>query len=135
MAYDKVANYFCWKADCLISSYQRRAKKHKVKYTYLTARKEYAKIVEEKLKLPCEYCGCKLTRKNLNVDHKMPVSRGGSFDGDNLAYVCDKCNKAKAELSYDEFKALLTLIKTWNDGGKYILKQLRAASLAFRKRF
>lgn len=135
MAYDKKTKYFLWKADCLISSFKRRAKKHNKTYDYITKRADYALIIKEKLKGKCEYCSCKLTRTNLNVDHKIPISRGGSFGEDNLAYVCSACNRSKAEMSAEEFMSLQKLILTWADKGYYILKQLRTASVVFKKRF
>lgn len=134
MSYNKKTHYYLYKADSLISSYQRRAKKLGVKYTYLTSRAEYAKIVEEKLKGRCEYCDTKLNRSNLEVDHKIPISRDGSFNEDNLAYICHTCNSSKGEMTDVEFKALRKLIANWDDKGQYLLKRLRAAALVFKRR-
>jgi len=133
MAYNKKTDYFKWKADCLIGGFKRRHKKYDLEYTYITKRVDYAKIVEKKLKGNCEYCGVKLTRKNLSVDHKIPLSRGGNTSEENLAYCCDKCNNAKGEMDYEEYVALISLIKTWSDKGKYILSKLRAGSLMFKR--
>lgn len=134
MSYNKKTQYYLWKADCLISSFQRRAKKLNVKYTYITSRAEYSKIVEEKLKGRCEYCDCKLNKTNLEVDHKIPISKGGSFGESNLAYICHNCNAAKGEMTDIEFKALLKLIDSWNDKGDNLLRRLRAAALVFKSR-
>ena len=134
MAYNKKTQYFLWKADCLISSFQRRAKKLSVKYTYLTSRVEYAVIVEEKLKGKCEYCKTKLNKTNLEVDHKLPISRGGSFNGDNLAYVCHKCNMEKGEMTDTEFLEIVKVTSTWADKGESLFKRLRAAALVFKSR-
>ena len=134
MAYNKKEKFFLWKADSLISSYQRRAKKLNVKYTYLTSRAEYAVIVEEKLKGRCEYCDCKLHKNNREVDHKTPISRGGSFNANNLAYICHNCNSAKGEMNEQEFRSILNTIKTWDDKGNNLLKRLRASSLIFKRR-
>ncbi|MFD9561505.1 HNH endonuclease [Streptomyces sp. NPDC059994] len=40
----------------------------------------------------CQKCG---TRENLQVDHIVPVSRGGSWDLDNLWVLCGKCHALK----------------------------------------
>ncbi|WP_087925438.1 HNH endonuclease [Streptomyces albireticuli] len=40
----------------------------------------------------CQKCG---TRENLQVDHIVSVSRGGSWDLDNLWVLCGKCHALK----------------------------------------
>ena len=133
MAYNKKTDYWKWKADCLISGFQRRHKKVGKKYTYLTKRADYAEIIKTKM-TNCDYCGKKLNRKNFSVDHGMPLSRGGDTSAKNLVYCCNQCNQAKGEMSAKEFRQLLKLIGKWEDGGKYLLSKLRAASLVFKGR-
>lgn len=43
----------------------------------------------------CQICGC--TEGPLHVDHKMPVSRGGTNDMDNLWTLCAPCNLGKSD--------------------------------------
>ncbi len=45
----------------------------------------------------CCYCGTVLTRKNMHVDHIVPVSAGGSNGRDNLQILCGYCNRCKAD--------------------------------------
>lgn len=40
----------------------------------------------------CAYCG---TTENLSVDHKRPISRGGSSEPENLQCLCRSCNSRK----------------------------------------
>jgi hypothetical protein len=40
----------------------------------------------------CMHCG---SREGLEVDHILPVSRGGSSKDDNLQVLCSVCNRAK----------------------------------------
>lgn len=40
----------------------------------------------------CIYCG---TMDNITIEHKMPISRGGTNDFDNLAPACYSCNVRK----------------------------------------
>lgn len=80
------------------------------------------------LPLVCEYCqqllgSSKKTRPDL--DHRLPISRGGSAATDNLAIACGKCNRAKGEMTEDEFRALRTLVAGWEDGGKSLFVRLR----------
>ncbi|OCL96492.1 HNH endonuclease [Aliarcobacter thereius] len=53
------------------------------------------KIKEQLLKQAkgkCEYCGIELYERTAMVDHKIPLSKGGSSDIENLAICCQKCN-------------------------------------------
>ncbi len=57
----------------------------------------------------CHYCGVGITfyRKkpnSLEIDHRVPISRGGSDDIANLVATCRPCNSLKANLTDDEFK-------------------------------
>ncbi|WP_321311503.1 HNH endonuclease signature motif containing protein [Halarcobacter sp.] len=58
------------------------------------------KIKEQLLKQAegkCEYCGIELDERTAMVDHKIPLSQGGSSDIENLAISCPKCNILKAD--------------------------------------
>lgn len=46
-------------------------------------------------KYVCQYCGAAGPKVELEVDHKIPVSRGGTDDIDNLTTACFKCNRGK----------------------------------------
>lgn len=45
----------------------------------------------------CEYCQCPVdyATQSFDVDHIIPVSRGGPSTSDNLAYACSGCNRHK----------------------------------------
>lgn len=55
----------------------------------------------------CCYCGIKLTKQNLGVDHKKVLSRGGEHIKENLALCCKDCNQLKLDKHYDEFVLFL----------------------------
>lgn len=42
----------------------------------------------------CYYCGCELKGK-YDVDHYIPVSRGGGTGLENLVIACPTCNRSK----------------------------------------
>jgi len=44
----------------------------------------------------CQYCGRKAPEVVLNVDHKLPVCKGGTSDESNLITSCFECNHGKA---------------------------------------
>jgi len=43
----------------------------------------------------CKYCGCDSTEHRLEVDHIIPVSKGGTNDIENLVTSCQPCNLGK----------------------------------------
>lgn len=51
---------------------------------------------DEKTKLAtagkCSYCGLNTA---LTIEHIIPKSKGGNDSGDNLIYICKKCNSSK----------------------------------------
>ena len=60
-----------------------------------------AKVRREVLNDPCAYCGDFAT----DVDHILPVSRGGTRDRENLAPACSTCNWEKLDFTPDEWRA------------------------------
>ena len=68
--------------------------------------------------LRCEYTGelVKVTgavdEKSLQIDHRTPISRGGSFGIENLAITTAQNNQRKGSLNESEFKRLLDFL-TW----------------------
>ena len=93
--------------------------------------------VHEHLKttpLECAYCGIQLGKSKKTkpvMDHRLPLSRGGDAQLSNMALVCNPCNGAKGPLLEPEFRALLALIRTWEDGGASLLIRLRGGFYAW----
>ena len=50
----------------------------------------------------CQYCGRRLPRSELNLDHVLPRSRGGSTTWENVVCSCVACNLRKGGRSPDE---------------------------------
>ena len=48
----------------------------------------------------CFHCG---SLENLEIDHDIPVSRGGEHDESNLICLCRTCNRKKSTKTYSEF--------------------------------
>jgi 5-methylcytosine-specific restriction protein A len=75
-------------------------KKHKrKKFT-----KEFRRKIFERDNYECQLCNPK---KNLlhsphkrRIDHKIPLSKGGTNDEENLWLVCDECDKRKKNKIY-----------------------------------
>lgn len=60
------------------------------------------KIVFEKYGGRCGYCGC--LSINLQIDHFIPRSKGGSDKIENLMPSCRDCNAFKSDLLIEEFR-------------------------------
>lgn len=55
----------------------------------------------------CPYCGALLDERSAEVDHKKPLSRGGSDEIFNLQVVCRRCNREKHSKTDAEYRAWL----------------------------
>lgn len=53
----------------------------------------------------CQICN---STENLEFDHIIPVSKGGSSESDNLQLLCRSCNRSKRAKSNDKFATLKT---------------------------
>src|ERR1700731_2001398 len=53
----------------------------------------------------CTYCGAPGTHAELEVDHIIPCSKGGSHHISNLTTACRKCNQKKSDGSVAEMTA------------------------------
>jgi hypothetical protein len=52
----------------------------------------------------CPWCQKRITPAILNLDHKIPVSRGGTWTLDNLRGVCASCNRKKSVFTDHEYR-------------------------------
>jgi 5-methylcytosine-specific restriction endonuclease McrA len=57
----------------------------------------------------CVYCPAPLT-DGYHVDHRTPLSKGGSNWPDNLQLTCGTCNMKKHDLTHEEFMARLSRV-------------------------
>lgn len=54
----------------------------------------------------CGYCGKAITFDEMEIDHMLPLSRGGTNDLDNLMPSCRTCNNDKADMTVEEWMAV-----------------------------
>lgn len=52
-------------------------------------------LVTQKYK--CWWCGRRITGKNYHVDHRIPLSRGGTDYANNIVISCPHCNMSRAD--------------------------------------
>jgi hypothetical protein len=83
----------------------------------------------------CDYCRVKFTRQKAcrpNMDHRIPISRGGGAELTNLALCCHACNASKGPLTETEYRDLLATMARWTDAGKSLLIRLRGGYWVYR---
>ena len=88
-------------------------------------KKDIRNWLENKLPLTCFYSGEYVDIFEFEIDHKNPVSRGGSNNLQNLAISTSSMNRAKGEMNEKEFFQLLETISVWEDQGKSLLSRLK----------
>ena len=52
----------------------------------------------------CRYCGVRLDPAYMEVNHRVPLSRGGSNDPRNIQLLCGPCNRRKVRSTDAEFR-------------------------------
>jgi 5-methylcytosine-specific restriction endonuclease McrA len=63
----------------------------------------------------CDYCGRPTPARELTMDHRVPLVRGGHSVRSNLVPACRACNAAKKYLLPVEWDAYLTRLATEPD--------------------
>jgi 5-methylcytosine-specific restriction endonuclease McrA len=88
----------------------RVAKRRALKLgAFVGDRKEYEKFVKwarTARGLCCSYCGKETEPKERELDHIVPLSRGGADAVSNLCVACGSCNRRKHNKTAEEFTAL-----------------------------
>ena len=56
---------------------------------------ELRQAVFERDNYTCQYCGRSYDEADLEIEHIIPISKGGNNDIRNLATACGACNRAK----------------------------------------
>lgn len=59
----------------------------------------------------CYYCGKKFSPEELTMDHKIPISRGGKSEKNNLVPACKECNNKKKYLLPIEWEEYISNLK------------------------
>lgn len=60
--------------------------------------------VYDKMGGHCAYCGCEITLRQMQADHKVPLHLGGADTVDNMFPACRSCNHYKSTLTVDKFR-------------------------------
>jgi len=82
----------------------------------------------------CGICGKFIPLNEFTIDHIVPISKGGTYDYDNLQCCCFKCNQLKSNEMPDDFyeKMFIALINhAKQKNNKKMKKFLKKAEKAF----
>ena len=121
----KRTNFPKYKSRLYRSSWLARTRKLGVDKKLVPTTLQIEKWLIDQVPYVCYYTGAKLGL-NFEADHKVPLSRGGSPDLNNICLCTPAMNGAKGNLTDKEFKQLLKLISKWDDSaGKSLLARLR----------
>ena len=69
----------------------------------------------------CVYCGRELfydddeEEDNVEIDHKLPISRGGTSDFDNLQATCGHCNERKGDKTHEEYLEYISVYGVFDE--------------------
>lgn len=77
--------------------YARRRARRNGAGLFKVAHNELARIYAQ----PCTYCG---SLKDIQVDHVIPLAKGGTHSVGNLTAACKSCNMSKKDLFLTEWK-------------------------------
>jgi 5-methylcytosine-specific restriction endonuclease McrA len=80
----------------------------------------FAKVRERIAKdcdMLCQYCAREVVigqyggKRLATIDHKIPLSHGGSWKRYNLTCACKRCNELKGPMTAEEFLALPSYLR------------------------
>lgn len=114
-----------YKAGNIRGSLLRNCTKHGIDRDTTPSIEDIKKWLKDSEPYVCHYSSEKVTLRSMNIDHKQPVSRGGDNKLENLCICSASMNRAKGNMTEEEFVKLLEFIKGFEDGGKGILKRLK----------
>ena len=55
----------------------------------------------------CHYCGERFPKKEMTVDHKQPLAKGGKNNKENCCPCCITCNREKGSMTYNQYMKYL----------------------------
>ncbi|MCS7278483.1 MAG: HNH endonuclease [Thermodesulfobacteriaceae bacterium] len=83
-------------------------KRERIKARKLKNTKWWKRKIERGI---CYYCGKRVSPKELTMDHKIPLSCGGTSERSNIVSACRECNFKKKYLLPWEWEEYLKILK------------------------
>jgi hypothetical protein len=127
-------NWSQWKASQVRSSWRERAKKYGLPLEDVPSRPEIQEWLEKSHPLQCYFTGGFISQDVVELDHKDPLSRGGSLTLKNVGITSRWYNNIKGQMSEKEFRLLLKLVSKWEDKGDALFKRLSASNHMYNRK-
>lgn len=122
-----------YKASQCRSNWRARAKKAGIDLVIVPTRAEIEEFINSQGTVKMCYLTDSMVKlEDVELDHKVPINRGGTFSLDNVGITSKHLNSAKGIMTDEEFKSLLQCIHTWEDEGMGLLKRLVASNNIYR---
>lgn len=108
--------YLMKRSQVIYSNQQKRSREFSGESLPYTLDQLRAQVIIPAICNPrCVYCGfIVISESSFQIDHRVPLSRGGRWALSNLILCCAECNAIKGLLTSDEYMALRTLVLDWN---------------------
>jgi len=130
----KKTNWCNWKATQVRSSWRERAKKYGLPLDEVPTRAEIQEWLEANQPVKCYITGSFISSEIVELDHKHPLSRGGSLKLPNVGITSRWYNNIKGQLSEQEFRQLLKLVSKWEDKGDMLFRRLSASNHMYSRK-
>ena len=72
-------------------------------------------------KRECYYCGAKVKKKKITIDHMYPQNVGGPTIPNNLVPCCEQCNSQKTDMTEEQFFIYKSLDKTKQEAYRQLI--------------
>lgn len=115
------------------SSWRTRAKKNESDLDSIPTTTEIAEFIKA-CGFKCYISKGDLNKSTLELDHKTPISRGGTFKLDNVGLTSRYYNQVKGSMTLKEFNGLLKLVSKWEDKGKDLFARLLSSNRRYIKK-
>lgn len=130
----KKTNFFQWKASQTRSSWRSRARKFGLPLDDVPTRLEIQEWLQSQDPIKCYIAGSFISHEVMELDHKTPLSRGGTLKLSNVGITTRFYNQAKGSMTEKEFRSLLKTISKFEDKGSGVLKRLIASGKMFSRK-
>ena len=83
----------------------------------------------------CGICGRVIPPDCFTIDHIIPISKGGTYDYDNLQCCCKKCNQLKDDALPDDFFKVILDVVDFQISGKNNKKMKKSLKKLYKKAY
>ena len=83
----------------------------------------------------CGICGRFIPPDCFTIDHIIPISKGGTYDYDNLQCCCKKCNQLKDDALPDDFFKVILDVVDFQISGKNNKKMKKGLKKLYKKAY